>query len=322
MRLSRLLPALPLGLLLVTLPPAACSSGGGEDAGSSSGSPDAGGGSTFCGADSDCATGSRCRGGVCAASECATREDCLAPLICADAECVNAAPDGACAGTEDCPVPYLCDGFSRRCFNPTTGEFLGGSSSSSSSTGGSSGTTTSSSQGGSSSSSSSGGSGAPYNLGGWRLDNVEATGGGTLVIPSGTQVPRGGMLVIARDCSRTAFEGHWGVTLDSNVVFLNAGGPTEGVPIINGGEKYSLYDAQNHRKDGPTMEGSTGKSFRRIHPGSPGSTSSWTVDNTDTATPGATELATTDTGVFITEWADASGGGNYVYEFIELFVNP
>lgn len=293
---------------------------------------DAGTNGGFCSLDTDCPNGNRCRGGICQAAECTVREDCLSPLVCVDGECVSVNPNAGCTSASECPVPYLCDGFSRRCFNPDTGEFLGGGSSSSggsSSVGGNSSTTGSSQPGnssamGSSSSSTTGGGSGTFDLGGWRVENRESGNPNqTTVIPAGTRVPRGGLLIIARDCSRREFEDRWGVTLDTNtVVFLNAANPTEGVPIVNGGEKFSLYNRSNQVEDGPTIAGSTGKAFRRTAAGAPGSMASWNVVDDRQATPGVTDLPGGTTGVLISEWSDRSGSGEYFYEYIELYVNP
>ncbi len=300
---------------------------------------DAGPNAGFCSLDTDCPNTSRCRGGICQAAECVTREDCLSPLICTDGECVSVNPNAGCTNTAECPVSYLCDGFSRRCFNPDTGEFLGGGTSSSSgggsslagssSTGGVSSVMPGSSGGASSSSSSSSssstsGSGGLFDLGGWRVENRESGNPNqTTVIPTGTRVPRGGLLIIARDCSRREFEDRWGVTLDTNnVVFLNAANPSEGVPIVNGGEKFSLYNRSNQVEDGPTIVGSTSKAFRRTAAGSPGSQSSWDVVDDRQATPGVVDLPSGTSGVIISEWSDRSGNGEYFFEYIELYVNP
>jgi hypothetical protein len=287
---------------------------------SSSSSSSGGGDPGFCSLDGDCNSGARCRGGVCTPAECATNPDCLSPLVCVDGECIiHNNTTGQCAVTADCPMPYLCDGFSRRCFNPDTGMFLGGSSSGGGASSGPVSSSSAASGSSSSSSSSSSSTGGTVNLGGYRIDNEES-GGGTLLIPAGTTVPRGGTLVIARFASRREFEQHWGVTLPTNVTFLNADNPA-GVPVINGGEKFSLWNG-SQRKDGPTVAGSQAKTYRRTSSGSAATLGNWTVDPETGATPGVSNLPVGSTGVFISEWADASGSGNYIYEFVEIYVNP
>jgi len=134
-------------------------------------------------------------------------------------------------------------------------------------------------------------------------------------------VQRGGLLVISRNSARREFEMNWGVTLPSNVTFLNANNPSSGVPIINGGEKFAIYHGST-RKDGPSIEGSTGKSFHRVNAANPGSMASWNVLPESGATPGTTELPSGTQGVLVSEWSDSSGTGGYLYEFIEIYVNP
>jgi len=278
--------------------------------------PDAGPEGAFCTIDDECGGNYRCRGGVCIAEECTSRDDCLPGRICSGGECVMPTPDGACATGDECPTPYLCDGFARRCWDPATGEYLGGSASSSSSSGGTDGGA------GSSSSSSSGGQPTMVSLRGFRIENAESSGEG--VIPMDTPlVPAGGILLIAREATRSQFQQTWGVTLADNVVYLNSNNGTNGPPVINGNEEYSLFATGNMRVDGPTISGSAGKSIRRIRAANPGSQSSWEIgDDNSTGTPGVTELQSSDRGIFISEWSDRTGSGEYVFEFIEIYVNP
>lgn len=138
----------------------------------------------------------------------------------------------------------------------------------------------------------------------------------------GTRVPRGGVLIIARDASRAEFEDHWGITLGANVVFLKSGNPNSGIPVINNNEQWSIFNRSNQREDGPTLVGGTAKSYKRIRVGNPSSEASWEITPESAATPGVTDLAPTDRGVLVSEWSDASGGGDYIYEFIEIYVNP
>jgi hypothetical protein len=162
------------------------------------------------------------------------------------------------------------------------------------------------------------------NLGDYVIVNEEASASNpTQATSFGTiRVPRGTVVVLARDCYQEDFEEYWGVTLGPNVEFLVSGDINEGVPVINGSERYRIYGPNGVVADGLTVRGNTGQSYRRIHPGAPGSMASWEVASEDQADPGVTDLSPSDHGIFISEWSDASGGGNWGFEFVEIYVNP
>jgi len=161
-----------------------------------------------------------------------------------------------------------------------------------------------------------GGSGTPLSVGGFRLTQANATYVYTL--PAGTTVPANGYLVVARSADRAAFEAFWGSTLGADVAFLNSGGA---MPVINGSETYTLANASGTTLDGPTIAmGSAGaQSLRRDDPcQAAGAAASWTVGTDVTATAGYGAGEGCGTGLVINEISDASGTGNYVYEFLEL----
>jgi hypothetical protein len=299
-----------------------------EPSGSST-PPDANNGVVLCGVDEECGGDQRCRGGVCAPLECTTAEQCISPQVCSNGLCVNYNPANGCAQDVECPDPYVCDGFTRRCFNPETGLFFGestsssaGGSSTASSAGGSSSAVASSAASGSSFRPSSAGgssSGTPtlVNLGGWRIK--EEDNSNNAVIPSNTMVPRGGLLVIGRDATQSQFESRWGRTLGPNVKYLKSGNANGGVPVVNGDEKWSIYNAGNTRQDGITFQGDQDKSYKRNRAGNESSADAWDVTPTSGATPGTTEIPAGTTGVLVSEWSDAD---DYKFEFIEVYVNP
>ncbi len=137
-------------------------------------------------------------------------------------------------------------------------------------------------------------------------------------IPSSTQIPKGGFLIISRNSSKTDFETFWSVTLGPDVVFLNSGGT---FPSINGSEIYTLLDSAAGIIDGPTiqMDAAGSQNLQRILYDNAGSEASWTRSSAGSSTPGTTSLGNSSTlGVFIIEIADAVGFGAYIYEFIEL----
>jgi beta-lactamase superfamily II metal-dependent hydrolase len=150
----------------------------------------------------------------------------------------------------------------------------------------------------------------------WRLVQANATY--TYSIPAGTIIPNHGYVVIGRNATKSAFEAFWGVTLAANVVYINS---NDGMPVINGDERYTLYNASGSRIDGRTaaMSSSAGQSYRRKDPClAAGQLSSWTVGADSNANPGSGAATGCAKGVVINEFSDASGTGNYIYEFIEL----
>lgn len=137
-------------------------------------------------------------------------------------------------------------------------------------------------------------------------------------IPAGTVIPSKGYVIVARNATKAAFETFWGVTLGSNVVYVNS---ADGMPQINGDENYTLYNAAGTKIDGRTinMAAAGGESIRRLNGcGSSSKASSWTRAASSTGNPGSGAPAPCDKGVYLSEFADALGTGNFVYEFIEL----
>jgi beta-lactamase superfamily II metal-dependent hydrolase len=157
--------------------------------------------------------------------------------------------------------------------------------------------------------------GVPVNIGGWTLTQANATLNYT--IPTGTTIPSKGYVIVARNATKTAFQTFWGVTLGANVVYINS---ADTMPQINGSETYTLKNGAT-AIDGPTvaMDTSAGFDFERATCGAVGTLSSWSHRATTSATPGTGGLVTCNRGVFINEFSDALGTGNFVYEFIELF---
>jgi hypothetical protein len=125
-------------------------------------------------------------------------------------------------------------------------------------------------------------------------------------------------VIIARNATKSQFQSFWGVTLGSNVVYINT---ADTMPQINGSENYTLFNATGSTIDGPTvsMDTSAGYSFQRATCGASNLLSSWTRAVSTSGSPGTGGLTTCNRGVFINEFSDATGTGNYVYEFVELF---
>jgi beta-lactamase superfamily II metal-dependent hydrolase len=158
--------------------------------------------------------------------------------------------------------------------------------------------------------------GVPVNIGGWTLTQANATA--TFTIPAGTSIPSKGYVILARNCTKAQFQTFWGVTLASNVVFLSSG---DALPQINGSETYTLKNSGGTTIDGPTIgqASSAGQSIRRSNGcGAANLTSSWSVGASTLGNPGSGAPADCGKGVYISEFSDAVGTGNFIYEFVEL----
>jgi Bacterial Ig domain len=158
--------------------------------------------------------------------------------------------------------------------------------------------------------------GTPVNVGGWRI--VQANSALTYVIPSGTTIPSRGYLIVGRNATKAQFEAFWGVTLGANVVYLNS---ADTMPQINGSETYDLRNASNTRVDGITvaMGASGGESLERLSGcGSPSKAASWSRTASSNGNPGSGAPAPCSKGAFISEFTDALGTGNFIYEFVEI----
>ncbi|HYH08862.1 MAG TPA: lamin tail domain-containing protein [Thermoanaerobaculia bacterium] len=154
-----------------------------------------------------------------------------------------------------------------------------------------------------------------FDLSGYKLVQANATLNYTF--PSGTVIPNGGYVIVARNATKTQFEAFWGVTLGSNVVYINS---ADTMPQLNGSETYTLKDAGNVTIDGATYahDSSSGDSLERTTCGSSGLAGTWTKVSAGSATPGSNGKTGCGLGVFINENSDAIGTGNFIYEFIEL----
>ena len=138
-------------------------------------------------------------------------------------------------------------------------------------------------------------------------------------VPAGTTIPSNGYVVVGRNATKAQFESFWGVTLGANVVYVNSG---DGMPQINGDENYTLYNAAGTKVDGRTINqpAAAGESIRRLNGcGSSTKASSWVRGASTTGNPGSGAPAPCNKGVYISEFSDALGTGNFVYEFVEFF---
>ncbi|MCB1070187.1 MAG: endonuclease/exonuclease/phosphatase family protein [Kiritimatiellae bacterium] len=132
-----------------------------------------------------------------------------------------------------------------------------------------------------------------------------------------TLVPPGGYLVVSRASDQAAFEAYWGVTLGANVTFVNSGND---LPQLNGDEVFWLAGPDNTILDGPTpIPMGVGKAIVRGATGEPSTLAlSWQETSETNATPGSGAVLSGTGGLVLTEISDASGTGNYIYEFVEI----
>jgi mono/diheme cytochrome c family protein len=139
------------------------------------------------------------------------------------------------------------------------------------------------------------------------------------VLPTGTKVPHGGFLIVARNATQAQFETFYGEALGTNVTFLTGG---DTFPVIDGGEAFALFDLQGVFVDGRSFaEAATGQqTLQRTSCGAAAPlAASWNIAVTSTAgaTPGRGPLSTGQNRICVSEVADAT---NPSFEFVEIFV--
>jgi hypothetical protein len=152
-------------------------------------------------------------------------------------------------------------------------------------------------------------------LSGWRI--VQTDSARTFTIPAGTRLRRGACLVVGRNAPRPAFEAFWGSNLGADAVYFDSG---DKFPSLNGDETFTLLDAAGLAVDGPTPKLVPGR-VRRRKPGTEAATMSSWIDLAalpGDATPGAPEGLVGDGALRVTEVADPSASGQFVYEFVEV----
>jgi hypothetical protein len=159
--------------------------------------------------------------------------------------------------------------------------------------------------------------GTPIDISGYKI--VQANASLTYTIPAATTIPSKGYVVIGRNATKTAFQTFWGVTLAANVIYINA---ADTMPQINGSETYTLQNASSTTLDGPSvaMSSAGGESLKRLNGcGAASLAGSWSRVASSTGNPGTGAPAACNKGVYISEFSDALGTGNFVYEFVELY---
>lgn len=122
----------------------------------------------------------------------------------------------------------------------------------------------------------------------------------------------GDYIVIGRNADKASFETFWGITLPVNVTYING---SNSALSINGGETFSLHDDGGSTIDSSTSSLSSGNTVVRDAT----NLDTWTQSSDINATPGSGVTGGNSAGFVITEYSDASGTGNYIYEFVEVY---
>lgn len=166
-----------------------------------------------------------------------------------------------------------------------------------------------------------GGTGEPLDASGHR---IEQSGSAlSLTLPPGTSIAAGGLLVIGRNATRAQFEAFWG-PLPADVVYLNGTAITggNGFPLINGDEQFRILNASLSAVDPltgslPVPAMASDRGYRRDATGATAFTE-YTAPNTN-ADPGEFTGTRDQTGrLILTEMSDATGTGNFNFEFVEM----
>jgi hypothetical protein len=158
---------------------------------------------------------------------------------------------------------------------------------------------------------------AAIDIGGWSL--VQFNSSLTYTFPSGTTIPSGGFLVVARDATAAEFQAYF-PAMPAGTAYLNSnptGSCTAGCfPQVNGGETYELH-SPSALVDGPTVALTQNNTYQRKNPGDPaGTAASWNIVAEVSANPGQGAGTPSGASLVINEMADAA---DYRKEFIELY---
>ena len=151
-------------------------------------------------------------------------------------------------------------------------------------------------------------------IGDWTLD--QDAGDKSFTFPTDTIVQTGDYVIVARNVTQEEFETFFEVTLGANVHFFSG---SNSFPVVNGNDVYVLEDADANPIDGPTLKTFSGTNYQRLLKSDP---LSWKIEDFSiaVATPGAGEFPSPN-GIYISEISDATGTGNFKYEFVELYVS-
>ncbi len=152
-------------------------------------------------------------------------------------------------------------------------------------------------------------------LGGWQIRQYNSNQ--TFTIPPATFIEPGGYLLLCRFASQAAFESFYGVNLGPEVIYLTNPVSDPVVPMINGDEVYELHNPSGGLEDGPTPPIAT--TYAAHHRDDPEAAPWTSIDTYPTPGAGVEPPDGIVSGMVISEVNDAGGGGNYVYEYVELY---
>jgi hypothetical protein len=155
------------------------------------------------------------------------------------------------------------------------------------------------------------------NLTGWTV--IQSNSLTRFTFPTGAFIRAGSYVVLSRLATRTEFEAFQGADFDEDVVFIPS---TNETPTINGNETYTLINSAGAVRDGTTPPGlnpNNSSIQRRSAQSNATLAASWIVASSTAATPGGGGGGNGTGGVIINEYSDATGSGNFIYEFVELF---
>ncbi len=157
---------------------------------------------------------------------------------------------------------------------------------------------------------------------GWTV--IQNGGEKTFEFPAGTVVKEGDYIVIGRNASQEDFTLYWGVNFSGGVHYFDANNQ---FPIVNGDESFDLLDATDTLVDGPSANLKSGFKLQRKQPvGAASDAGSWDQQSAATGVgpapnPGTGQTPGVDNGLYLSELSDANGSGNFIYEFVEIYVS-
>ena len=160
-------------------------------------------------------------------------------------------------------------------------------------------------------------------ISGWRVEQTSSAA--SFTFPAGTVLRPGDYVVIGRNTGRNSFEAAWAVQMGSHVTYFDARGS---LPLIDGGESFSLYDDADALVDGPTVSVPPGGGVGLTRtPGAaandPSGWSSYIAAPASGLTPGSGQQpAPTAAGLYVSEFSDALGQAGFNNEFVELYFDP
>ncbi len=160
-----------------------------------------------------------------------------------------------------------------------------------------------------------GGQAAALDIGNYVIKQSNAVA--TFTIPAGTTVDAGGYVVVGRNATKAQFESNYGLTLATNVVYLNAANV---FPSIDGSEQFGLYNSSGTLIDGFSSSGVNPYNAsiqRKSAVSNATKTASWLVLAEASQTAGSGGAGNGAAGLVVNEYTD--NRKKFSYEFVELY---